>query len=92
MLSSKQRSYLRSLAHHINSNIIIGKNGLSDSSLNFIDECLEKHELIKVKFNSVDKNDFKDIILKKTNSFIIGSIGKILILYRPSERKKIKIP
>ena len=92
MLSSKQRSYLRSLAHHINSNIIIGKNGLSDSSLNFIDECLEKHELIKVKFNSVDKNDFKDIILKKTNSFIIGSIGKILILYRPSEGKKIKIP
>ena len=92
MLSSKQRSYLRSLAHHINSNIIIGKNGLSDSSLNFIDECLEKHELIKVKFSSVDKNDFKDIILKKTNSFIIGSIGKILILYRPSDGKKIKIP
>ena len=92
MLSSKQRSYLRSLAHHINSNIIIGKNGLSDSSLNFIDECLEKHELIKVKFNRLDKNDFKDIILKKTNSFIIGSIGKILILYRPSEGKKIKIP
>ena len=63
-----------------------------DDKMPYIYECLEKHELIKVKFSSVDKNDFKDIILKKTNSFIIGSIGKILILYRPSDGKKIKIP
>ena len=92
MLNSRQRSYLRSIAHHINSNIIIGKKGLTDSSFNFINECFEKHELIKVKFKTVNKDDFKDIILKKTNSFIVGSIGKVLILYKPSEEKKIKLP
>ena len=92
-LTSKQRSYLRSLSHHLNANIIIGKNGLNDSAIFSIKESLIKNELIKIKFLATDKNNLKDEILKKTQSFIVGCIGKIIIIYKPSEKKKnINLP
>jgi len=93
-LTGKQRSYLRGLAHHINPNINIGKHGLTNSSLKFIEKLLNDHELIKVKMNSGKKDDYVSIIEKKTKSFIVGSIGKVLIFYRNSKDKenKIKLP
>ena len=59
-LTSKQRKLLRSKAHHLKPYIIIGKNGLTKSSINSISRLLNQHELIKVKI--VDKE--KEKILK----------------------------
>ena len=86
-LTAKQRSYLRSLAHHFPPAIIIGKNGLTDASIAHIKELLDKHELIKIKFLSTNKEYFENKLIEKTNSFIVGSIGKIFILYKQSEDK-----
>ena len=59
-LNSKQRKYLRALAHHLDSSVIIGKNKLSTGSINSINESLFNHELIKVKFlDQINKNNFK---------------------------------
>ena len=86
-LTGKQRSYLRSLAHQFPPAIIIGKNGLTDASITHIKELLDKHELIKIKFLSTNKEYFENKLTERTNSFIVGSIGKIFILYKESKDK-----
>ena len=88
MITSKQKQYLRGLAHSLDPYIIIGKNGLTPSAIKSIDKSLIDHELIKVKIKIGDKNKLAPIIEKETSSVIVGSIGKILILYRESEDKE----
>ena len=95
-LTSKQRKILRSKAHHLKPYIIIGKNGLTESSVNSISRLLNQHELIKVKIaDKENRENIKDKILLKTSSSIVGSIGKIVIIYKESDNKddaeKIKI-
>lgn len=95
-LTSKQRKILRSKAHHLKPYIIIGKNGLTKSSINSISRLLNQHELIKVKIaDKENRENIKDKILLKTSSSIVGSIGKIVIIYKESDNKddaeKIKI-
>ena len=95
-LTSKQRKILRSKAHHLKPYIIIGKNGLTKSSINSISRLLNQHELIKVKIaDNENRENIKDKIFLKTSSSIVGSIGKIVIIYKESDNKdeaeKIKI-
>jgi len=85
ILTSKQKQYLRGLAHSLQPYVIIGKNGLSSSSIQSIDKSLTDHELIKVRIKIGDKQDIAPIIAEKTFSTIVGSIGKIIILYREAE-------
>lgn len=47
-INSKQRAYLRSLAHPIEPILHIGKNGLTPEIIQAVDEAIEKRELIKV--------------------------------------------
>ena len=49
MITSKQRSYLKKLAHDLDPIVYIGKNDLTDNVLNEIDTLLELRELVKVK-------------------------------------------
>ncbi len=95
IITGKQKQYLRGLAHSLEPYIIIGKNGLTPSSIKSIDRSLNDHELIKVRIKIGDKNELAPIIEKETLSVIVGSIGKILILYRESEDRgdeKIVLP
>lgn len=45
MISGKQRSYLKSLAHDLKPIVNIGKNSLTDEVITSIDEALEKESL-----------------------------------------------
>tara|TARA_Y100001970_G_scaffold139103_1_gene171114 strand:- start:5317 stop:5559 length:243 start_codon:yes stop_codon:yes gene_type:complete len=75
--------------------IIIGKTGLSDSSVNSINNALVHHELIKIKVLCDDKDDIINILVDKIKCVIVGSIGKILIIYKEfpdEEKRKIKFP
>ena len=60
-LTSANRKYLRSLAHHIDPVVLIGKNGINNGVINYIEIALNSKELIKIKFR-----DFKD---QKKKSF-----------------------
>ena len=89
MISSKQRSKLRSLAHHLKPLINIGKAGITDGCLKSISEALDSHELIKIKFlqNKAAKKNLKDRINNDINASIIGEIGNTLIVYRQNQDK-----
>ncbi len=96
-LKGAGRTYLRGLAHHLKPVIFVGQNGITESFIQGVDQALEAHELIKVKFNSFKEQ--KRILAKeietKSRSEMVGLIGNIAIFYRqhPDARKrKIQLP
>ena len=96
-LNSSQRSFLRSKAHHLDSLLHIGKNGLSPSALGAIDRLLESHELIKIKFREYKdkKDELMEKIIYSTSCVVVGVIGHTFILYRQNkdvDRRKIIFP
>lgn len=96
-MNSKQRQYLKGLAHELSPMIHIGKKGVEDSNIATIEKALNDHELIKVKFLEFREERIKlaEEISEKTNAELIEVIGNIAIFYRPSsdiEKRTIKLP
>ena len=93
MLTSAQRKYLRSQAHHLNPLAFVGKMGLTEGVVLAVDEVLTVHELIKVKFLEFkdQKQELAEELADAAGAELAGVIGNIAILYRakrdPSERK-----
>ncbi|TCK68133.1 ribosome assembly RNA-binding protein YhbY [Lonepinella koalarum] len=94
-LSTKQKQFLKGLAHHLNPVVMLGNNGLTEGVLAEIDNALNYHELIKVKVAGADRETKQliiDAIVRETKSVAVQTIGHIVILYRESEDKKIQLP
>lgn len=96
-LSSKQKKYLKSQAHHLKALVQIGKAGVTQQSLQSIDNALSAHEMVKVKFIAFkeEKDQFLDEILEGSHSQFVSLIGHVLTLYREHEeadKRKYKLP
>ena len=95
-MTSKQRSYLKSLASTLEPIFQIGKSSLTPEVTGAIGEAFNKRELIKI---SVLKNCLDDpkeiaqVLGERTHSEVVQVIGKKIILYRPAKKNaKIKLP
>lgn len=67
--------------------INIGKNGLTDESIDHIKNILKKKKLIKIKLNKniIESKSKKDIVIEiveKTESELIDFIGFNIVLYK----------
>ena len=96
-LKGSQRTYLRGLAHNMRPVVQVGKNGITKELIQAVDEALESHELIKVKFVDFkeEKKALSQDIGEQTNSTPVGMIGNIAIFYRQQsdkEKQKIILP
>ena len=88
--SSKQRANLRSMANRLEVIAQVGKDGISESSIQNISNYLEAHELCKVKVlkNAETKAcDIANILKDKLNCEIVQILGFNITLYRRSSRK-----
>ena len=95
ILSTKQKQFLKGLAHHLSPVVMLGGNGLTEGVLAEIDNALNHHELIKVKIAGADRETKQliiDAIVRETQSSNVQTNGHILVLYRPSEEGKIQLP
>ena len=96
MLTSKQKSYLRSEAHHLQPIFQIGKSGLTQPIVKQIEEALEARELIKVSVLQnceQDKEEIAQLLSEENGIEVVQVIGKTIILYKEStEKKKIVLP
>ena len=95
ILSTKQKQFLKGLAHHLSPVVMLGGNGLTEGVLAEIDNALNHHELIKVKIAGADRETKQLIIVaivRETKSSNVQTIRHILGLYRPSEEGKIQLP
>ena len=90
MLSGKQKSYLRSKAHHLTPIFQIGKGGLTEPIIKQIEEALEARELIKVSILRNCEEDKSDIAanLQEAGMEVVQIIGKIIVVYKESQEKK----
>ncbi|MCG7497562.1 ribosome assembly RNA-binding protein YhbY [Vibrio sp. Of7-15] len=94
-LSTKQKQHLKGLAHNLKPVVLMGANGLTEAVLAEIEIALNYHELIKVKVASEDretKHLIIDAIIRETKAEKVQTIGKTLVMYRPSEDRKIELP
>lgn len=94
-LSTKQKQFLKALAHHLNPVVMLGNNGLTEGVLAEIDNALEHHELIKVKIAGADremKQLIIDAIVRETKACEVQTIGHILVLYRAAQKPQIQLP
>lgn len=96
MITGKQRSYLKSLAHDIDPTVYIGKAGVTDNVIKAIDMCLEARELVKVKLQDgcvMEPKDVANDMAAKLGAEFVQAIGRRFTLYRQSkENKKIELP
>lgn len=94
MITGKQRSYLKGLAHDLDPIIQIGKNGISKNLIAQADEALEARELVKFKILSNSELDARTTaseLSEVLNAEFVVSIGKKFVLYRESENNIIDL-
>ncbi|MBR2812679.1 MAG: ribosome assembly RNA-binding protein YhbY [Solobacterium sp.] len=95
MLNSRQKSFLRSLAMTEKPIVQIGKDGISDSVINNINNVFRTHELIKVTVMKSVSDDIKEIafdLARLTRSEMVQIIGRQVILYKAAKEPQIILP
>ncbi len=94
MLNIKQKKQLRSIANNLKPYVIVGKDGVNENLIVTLNDSLVAHELVKVsvlKNSSLSINEVAIELSRLTNSEIIQIIGRVVILYKQSKRKIIKL-
>lgn len=94
-LTTKQKQYLKGLAHSLKPVVQLGANGLTEGVMAEIDAALAYHELIKVKVPTDDKEEkalIMDAIIRESGAIKLQVIGHVLIMFKQSDDKKIDIP
>lgn len=96
MITSKQRSFLKGLAHDIDPAVFIGKAGLTENVIKEIDMCLEARELVKIKIQEgclLKPKEVANELLSPLGAEFVQVIGHKFTLYRESkENKQIVLP
>lgn len=95
-LTSKQRQYLRGLAHHIDPVVLVGDSGLSEAVIEKTREELEHHELIKVRFLDTGELGAREAgapLAAAAGATLVQVIGRMAVLYKARAKKPdIKLP
>ncbi|GHG73672.1 RNA-binding protein [Alishewanella longhuensis] len=94
-LTNKQKQFLKSKAHDLKPVILLGGNGLTEGVVAEIENALNHHELIKIKVPGEDREQkvlIMDAIIRETKAEKVQVIGKILVLFRQTQDKKIQLP
>ena len=96
MLTGKQRSYLKSVAHNLDPIFQLGKNGLTENFVKQVDDALNAREIVKIsvlKNNVLDPTDVAVELVQRLNAEFVQSIGRRFVIYRESkDNKTIMLP
>ncbi len=93
MITTKQRATLRALANTIDPVMQIGKEGLSENSLEQIKNLFEARELFKINvLKNCDQTprELAQEIQELTGCEIVQCIGLKIVLYKKSTKKNFK--
>jgi RNA-binding protein len=84
-VSAAQKRALKSKAQRLDAVLRIGQAGLSDAFLKSLEEALDLHELVKVRFAEF-KSERKSLapqMAEATGSVLLQVLGNVALLYRP---------
>ena len=88
-LSTRDRAYLRSLAHPLEPVVRVGTEGLSPGLVEATQLALDEHELIKVRLGQSfpgDRREGAQELAAATGADLVQLIGRIVVLYRPPRK------
>lgn len=96
-LTSKQRAFLRSLAHPLKPVVYVGREGVSEAVLRSVTEAFSTRELLKVKVLEGAPDDARAtgdrLVEALENVHVPQTIGRTVVLYRPfPEEPEIRLP
>ena len=98
-LTSKQKKYLKGLAHSLSPVIQVGKDGIGQGVIDATLHELGLRELIKVKIgknSGTEKNSGGEELAARTGSHLVQVIGKTLILYKENperdKEERVRLP
>lgn len=96
-LTSRQRAFLRSLAHHLKPIVQVGAEGVTDPLLKTVQEAFNTRELLKVKVLEgapEGPRETADLIVAALDGVQVAqTIGRTAVLYRPDpEEPTIVLP
>ena len=95
MLTGKQRSYLKKLAHDLEPTVFLGKAGLTENIKKELETGFESRELVKVKIQEGCDLKAKEIaneLAQELNAEFVQAVGRKFTLYRESkDNKKIEL-
>ncbi len=96
-LTSKQRAFLRSMAHKLKPVVHIGSDGVTDAVVRSVEEALNSRELLKARVLENAPDDAKATAAKLVERLpgvtVPLTTGRTLVIYRPfAEDPEIKLP
>ena len=94
-LTVEQRKYLKAQAHALKPVVMIGSQGLSEAVIKEAERAIAAHELIKIRVLG-DERDAREAYLvqlcEALNAAPVQHIGKLLLIYRPALKPKLRLP
>ena len=98
-LKGFQKRFLRGLAHSLKPVVFVGQKGFTQSLVDAMDNALDHHELVKVKFVEFKEKQKKlalvEQIEKAVSCELVGLVGHIATFFRQQsdpEKRKIHLP
>ena len=99
ILKGSQKRFLRGLAHALKPVVFVGQKGFTQSLVDAMDDALDHHELVKVKFVDCKEKEKKlalvEQIEKSVPCELVGLVGHIATFFRQQndpEKRKINLP
>ena len=94
-LNNAQIRKLKGVAQRMDASLKVGKQGLSDGFIKTLNEELDRHELVKLKFVEFkeQRKELAPQLAEKTQSHLVTLLGNVVVLYRPNpdeSKQKIK--
>jgi RNA-binding protein len=92
-LTNPQIRKLKALGQLLEPVVRVGHAGLSDALIASLDQALNDHELVKVKFADLkeQKKELSPQLAARTGSHLVMRVGNVVVLYRqqtdPAKRK-----
>ena len=95
MLTSKQRAFLRKMAHDMDPIFQVGKAGVTPDLIKANDDALEARELIKLTVLKNCEEEVRSVcekITSRTHSEPVQVIGRKFTIYRQAKESHLEIP
>lgn len=93
-LLSREKKSLRQIAHHLDSVVLVGDQGVTEGVALETERALKDHELIKVKLSISDRtarDAAANTLAQNCNAEIVQRIGRVFVLYRANPKANPKL-
>ncbi len=94
-LTPEQRKFLKAQAHALKPVVMIGTQGLTEAVILEAERAIAAHELIKIRVLGDDRDARESYLAglcEALGASPVQHIGKLLLVYKPAVKPRIKLP